>query len=88
MVVTIANYTQSFHRAIAGALLGIPVRLTKAYVFDDRPAWRLEQNVHLDVCGKHGEVQGIVDEILKPIRDNDGEDELLALVGKPAGVLT
>lgn len=85
MVVTLGAY-QGPHRAIAQALLGIPVRLANAYSFDDRPAWRLEQNVRLDINGKEVEVQGIVDAILRPIRDNDGEDEIVARVGKRAGV--
>jgi hypothetical protein len=83
MVVRLNNW-RGPNRAIARALLGIPVQLTTGYLFHGAPAWRLERNVALEVNGKRFEVQGIVDEILRPIRDSNREDEVLALVGKPA----
>jgi len=85
MVVTLGGYSGA-HRVIARALLGIPVRLARAYVFDEQPAWRLEQKLCLDVAGKRVIVRGIVDAILRPIRDDEGDDEILVRAGKPQGV--
>lgn len=85
MVVSVGSY-RGANRSIAQALLGIPVRLAAGYLFEEQPAWRLESNVHLEVNGRHVEVQGIVDAILRPIRGGDGDDEIIALAGKPQGV--
>lgn len=85
-VVVTVGHPRNPHRAIACALIGIPVRLAEGYLFGDQPAWKLEENLHLDIDGKGVEVRGIVDAVLKPLRDNDGEDEVLALTGKPIEV--
>lgn len=81
MVATLAGYSGP-QREVACQLLGIPVRLVQAYLFHGEPAWRLERNVHIYALGVHCEVQGIVDAILRPIRGGEGDDEIVAEIGR------
>jgi hypothetical protein len=69
-------------REACEAALGIPVRLVAA---DEDGMWTFEDVivVRLGLIGLPFKIEAAHDSILMPLRDNDGEDEVLRLAGKP-----
>lgn len=76
-------------------IIGSVVRVTVPHVINGKPAWRLETPLSCVMrmggraCGvrvKAGEfvqIDGVPDAWLKPLRDSDGEDEMLRIAGRP-----
>jgi hypothetical protein len=52
------------------------------------PGWILEGPVLHEPSGRRKRINAVADEWLRPIRDNDGEDEMLRIAGKPREVET
>jgi hypothetical protein len=46
-----------------------------------QPCWVYEGEIRKDASGR--DILAVCDETLRPIRDNDGEDETLTWAGKP-----
>lgn len=45
--------------------------------------WRFEEPILIVIDGRKYSADGMADDALRPIRDNDGEDETLTWAGKP-----
>jgi hypothetical protein len=85
IVISSGEWT-GINKRILTELLGIPVRVTESYIRDSKTLWRMESDIDLYIGERKHTVVGIADQVLKPLRDNDGEDEIIALVGKPETV--
>ena len=70
-------------RRIVEELIGTPVRVIAPYLLCGEPAWRIEQEINILIGDVPAAVVGIADAVLRPLRDGDGEDEMLRIAGKP-----
>jgi len=70
-------------RRIVEALLGMPVRVVTPYSLEGEPAWKIEREINVLIGPVPAAIVGIADAVLRPLRDRDGEDEMLRIVGKP-----
>ena len=70
-------------RRIVEGLMGVPVRVVTPYLLHGEPAWRIEREINILIGDVPATVIGIADAVLRPLRDGDGEDEMLLIVGKP-----
>lgn len=59
---------------------GTVVRVTNLFVLDGDPAWWFEEPIRLEPGIT---ADGVIDELLTPLRDRPGEDEILRIAGKP-----
>lgn len=49
--------------------------------------WRVSGKLIEEYAARHGKSLNLNDRLLRPIRDNPGEDEMLRIVGKPTEVV-
>lgn len=70
-------------RRIIEALLGMPVRVVTPYSLEGEPAWKIEREISVLIGTVPAAIVGIADAVLRPLRDGEGEDEMLRIAGKP-----
>lgn len=90
VLVSKGNATGAIAAAIAKAI-GIPVRLTHLRAPDHctcsvSMVWNFETPILVSAPGVTFEITGASDDVLRPLRDNDGTDETLIWAGKPQQV--
>lgn len=86
-------------RSIGGRNLGVVVTCVRLATSSEvaaarlrtweRPVWRVDRNIH--IVYNTGDVEMhpfVADSRLRPIRDNNGEDEVLRIAGRPREVET
>ena len=69
--------------------IGKPIKILEFKLAPDGPGWLVDPPVYenyIDDFGTKRRGDWQLDRNLRPIRDQDGEDEMLAIAGKPEGV--